>query len=208
MAVQRATARDRGTFAYLEIGSHLGGSIQPYLLDERCRAVYSIDPRPLSQLDDRKRGHIVHYEGNSTERMRERLRSLDAAQFAKVVCFESDASLVDPARLVPRPDVGFIDGEHTRRAVLSDYAFCRKALSPTGTILFDDFPIVYPAVIQIVRSLRASGEAFAAFRLDGKVFGLFLDPGRVDRDPHLSKCRERRRFTLARYTLKALVRRR
>jgi hypothetical protein len=140
--------------------------------------------------------------------MRERLRGLDAAQAAKVVCFESDASRVDPTRIDPRPDVAFIDGEHTRRAVLSDYAFCRTVLSPAGTILFDDFPIVYPAVIPIVRSLRASGETFSAFRLDGKVFGIFLDPGRAARDPHLSKCRERRRFTLARYALKALFRRR
>ena len=170
--------------------------------------MYSIDPRPLSQPDDRARGHIVHYEGNSTDRMRERLRALDPAGLGKVVCFESDASGVDPAGIDPRPDVAFIDGEHTRRAVLSDYAFCRRVLSPGGTILFDDFPIVYPAVIPIVRSLRASGEAFAAFRLDGKVFGIFLDPGRVGRDPHLSKCQERRRFTLARYALKALFRRR
>ena len=49
----------------------------------------------------------------------------------------------------PAPDIALIDGEHTRAAVLSDYAFCRKVLAPGGTILFDDFPIVYPAVLEI-----------------------------------------------------------
>jgi hypothetical protein len=35
LAVHRATARRHGEIAYLEIGSHLGGSLQPYLLDPR-----------------------------------------------------------------------------------------------------------------------------------------------------------------------------
>ena len=170
--------------------------------------MYSIDPRPRTQPDDRAPGYVAVYEGNSTKRMLEGLRGVDAAQLAKVICFESDASAVDPARIDPRPDIAFIDGEHTRRAVLSDFAFCRTVLSPGGTVLFDDFPIVYPAVVEIVRTLRAAGEDFAAVRLEGKVFGLFLDRARVDRDPHLSQCRARRRFSLVRYALKALVRRR
>ena len=40
-------------YNYLEIGSYLGGSIQPHLLDEKCARVYSIDKRPLRQPDER-----------------------------------------------------------------------------------------------------------------------------------------------------------
>jgi hypothetical protein len=61
LAVQRATARRHPEYAYLEIGSHLGGSIQPYLLDPRCSAISSIDPRPSEQPDDRSPGFVVRY---------------------------------------------------------------------------------------------------------------------------------------------------
>lgn len=48
LAIHRTTAQKHNEFSYLEIGSHLGGSIQPYLLDDRCIKVYSIDPGPVS----------------------------------------------------------------------------------------------------------------------------------------------------------------
>jgi len=69
LAVQRAVAVRHGRYSYLEIGSHLGGSIQPHLVDPRCEVVYSIDPRPENQPDDAFDGHVIFYEGNSTGRM-------------------------------------------------------------------------------------------------------------------------------------------
>lgn len=117
-------------------------------------------------------------------------------------CFDSDASAVDPARLTPPPHIALIDGEHTRAAVLSDYAFCRKVLAPGGTILFDDFPIVYPAVLEITGALKKEGRRFVAGRLEGKVFALFFDEAMVEGDPFLSRCRRRSRHTLTRYRLK------
>lgn len=202
LAVQRATARRHEPFAYLEIGSHLGGSIQPYLLDPRCTAIYSIDPRPAEQPDDRSPGYIARYENNSTERMLRLLGGIEPAQVAKLRCFEADASRVDPARIRPLPHVALIDGEHTRRAVLSDFAFCRKVIAPGGTILFDDFPIVYPAVLEICGSLRKQGEGFLPARLEGKVFAIFFDEEKVRADPFLKRCRARSRLTLTRRRLK------
>ncbi len=52
LAVQRSL-RQQSEYVYLEIGSHLGGSIQQHLVDPRCRKIVSIDRRPLSQPDDR-----------------------------------------------------------------------------------------------------------------------------------------------------------
>ncbi len=124
----------------------------------------------------------------------------------KVRCFDSDASTVDPARIDPRPQLAFIDGEHTRRAVLSDFAFCRAVLAPGGTIVFDDFPIVYPAVLEIRRSLRRTGERFSTARLEGKGFAVFFDEELVRSDPFLARCRVRSRFTLLRYRGKLLAR--
>jgi methyltransferase family protein len=206
LAVQRSTARRFGRFAYLEIGSHLGGSIQPYLLDPRCEAIYSIDPRPPSQPDDRSRGCRVGYEGNSTERMLDRLRALAPGRVAIVRCFESDASRVDPAAIEPRPHVAFIDGEHTRRAVVSDFQFCRRVLAPGGTIVFDDFPIVYRGVLDVLRSLRRAGERFTSARLEGKAFAVFFDEDVLSGDPFLLRCRARNRFSLLRYGVKGVFR--
>ncbi len=207
LAVQRSTARRFGRFAYLEIGSHLGGSIQPYLLDPRCDAIYSIDSRPASQPDDRSRGCRVAYEGNSTQRMLDRLREVSPERLAVVRCFEANASEVDPAKIERRPHVVFIDGEHTRRAVVSDFEFCRRVLAPGGTIVFDDFPIVYPGVLEILRSLRRAGELFTTARLEGKAFGVFFDEDVVAGDPFLRLCRTRSRFSLVRYRVKRVVRR-
>lgn len=135
----------------------------------------------------------------------ENLRKLEASQACKVLCFEMDASQVDPALVAPRPDIALIDGEHTRRAVLSDFEFCRKVLAEGGTVLFDDFSIVYPAVLEICRSLRRGRRPFVPVRLEGRVFGIFFDAGVVRADPFLWRCRARSRFTLARYGLKLLL---
>jgi hypothetical protein len=202
LSVQRATARRHPQFAYLEIGSHLGGSIAPYLLDPRCLAITSIDSRPAWQPDDRALGKIATYENNSTQHMMERLRTLDAVQASKVRCFETDASQVDPSLVTPRPHIAFIDAEHTRKAVRSDFDFCRKVLADDGTIVFDDFSIVYPAVLEICRSLKREGRPFLPVRLEGRVFAIFFDQDTVRSDPFLGRCRARSRFTLTRYSLK------
>jgi hypothetical protein len=202
LAIQRATARRHAEFAYLEIGSYLGGSIQPYLLDTRCRAIYSIDPRPGRQADDRAPGYSRAYTDNSTKRMMDLLREADGSQADKISCFEMDASRVDPARIGTRPHVAFIDGEHTVRAVLSDFAFCLGVLAEGGTIVFDDFSIVYPAVLAICRSLKRQRRRFTAVRLEGKIFAIFFDREKVLLDPFLRRCRSRRRFSLMRYRVK------
>ena len=67
LAVQLATRELRPRYKYLEIGSHIGGSIQPHLLDDRCARIFSIDKRPLRQPDERGVDYL--YPDNSTARM-------------------------------------------------------------------------------------------------------------------------------------------
>lgn len=99
LAVQRSVRR-KLEYVYLEIGSHLGGSIQQHLVDPRCREIISIDKRPLSQPDDR--GQFFAYEGNSTARMLDNLRGVSAAQVEKIRCFDADARDIDPST-IPAP---------------------------------------------------------------------------------------------------------
>src|SRR4029079_6423764 len=71
LACQLAVRELRPKYNYLEIGSYIGGSIQPYLLAVRCERIFSIDKRPHSRPDERGIDYV--YEHNSTERMLQNL---------------------------------------------------------------------------------------------------------------------------------------
>jgi len=202
LALQRATARRHGRYAYLEIGSHLGGSIQPHLLDARCARVFSIDPRPGQQPDDRSPGCRIDYVDNSTGRMLGLLKALAPDAVAKIECFESDAARMDPARIGEQPQLVFIDGEHTRGAALSDFRFCSRVVAADGVIAFHDFDYIYPAILEICRALKRTHPRCLPLKLDGTVFALFYDPSLVRADPYLSALLARNRNFLLRFRLR------
>lgn len=207
LAIQRTTRRAHRHFSYLEIGSHLGGSIQPYLIDDQCRNIYSIDPRPAQQPDDRTPNHIARYRDNSTARMLELLRSLNRGDLNKIICFDCDAAEVDPGRIESAPQVAFIDGEHTRTAAWSDFQVCLNVISPTGTIVFHDAEIIYPALIQACNHLRKLKRSFVALRLEDSVFAIFLDPEKVQNDAYLKARLQANRARMILMTIKFQTRR-
>ncbi|MFY9821572.1 MAG: class I SAM-dependent methyltransferase [Thermoanaerobaculia bacterium] len=184
LALQRLVRRWNGSYTYLEIGSYLGGSIQPHLLDPRCRKILSIDNRPAGELPD-DRGQGFRYADNSTARMLANLRAVDAGQVAKVISFEADARGVDPARLPDRPDLCFIDGEHTRSAVMSDFELCARVCADRAIIYFHDDWVVYPALAQILRQLGKQGRRFTVFKLLGSTFAIGLGDSDIAADDFL-----------------------
>ena len=155
LAVQRAVRQAKDSFVYLEIGSYLGGSLQQYLQDPRCRRIYSIDNRTR---DER------HAE-NSEQAMLDNLRRAAPGGTDKLVCFASDARDVHPRAIDEAPDICFIDGEHTDRAVLSDFAFCLAVCAPDAAILFHDAGSTRPGIKECLRLLRRSGRAYLAQQL-------------------------------------------
>ena len=196
LAVQRATARKHGSYVYLEIGSHLGGSLQPHVLDSRCAKIYSIDPRPAMQPDDRSPGYVHRYEGNSTPRMLDLLRELERGDTAKIECFDKDAEAICPGEIGRRPHIAFIDGEHTKEAVLRDYRFCAQVLAGDGAILFHDFNFIYPAIMEIRADLEAQRRPHDVLRLDGSLCAIFFDTGFVASDVLLAEVHTRNRHYL------------
>jgi hypothetical protein len=181
LALQRAVRTGRPRYAYLEIGSHLGGSIQQHLLDPRCDLIYSIDKRPASQPDDR--GQMFHYAGNSSARMLENLRAVDAGAVAKVVCIDADARDIDPARIERRPDFCFLDGEHTRAAVVTDFTFCLGVAAPDAVIAFHDDNVIYPALVEIAARLRDRRIPFRSWKMRDATFAICLRDGPAADDP-------------------------
>jgi hypothetical protein len=181
LACQAAVRAGADKYVYLEIGSHLGGSLQPYVLDPRCRRIYSIDKRPAAQPDERGEDYV--YTDNSTERMMRNLRSLSVEGATKITCIDADSSEVPTASIDARPDLCFIDGEHTDRAVVRDFAFCRRVVSPNGAILFHDAHIVYLGLDEIVRMLEREGVRFRAYHLPDVMFVIEFGDSRFHETP-------------------------
>jgi hypothetical protein len=183
-----AACRDvHGTFAYLEIGSHLGGSLQAFVCDDACDAIVSLDARPPSQPDER--GIVYRYDGNSTERMIENLKQLPEAEIGKLRTIDADTSAIAPAAVGIRPALCFVDGEHTDDAVLRDARFCRAVLGSEGCIAFHDAWIVHRGLSVFVDELTGAGVSFDAYLLPSCVFVVELGDSVLGSNPTLQSWR-------------------
>lgn len=180
LACQRATRRLRPDgYRYLEIGSHLGGSIQPHLLDPRCAAITSIDRRPESQPDER--GVSFAYESNSTARMLGLLE--EVAPLDKLTTLDGTTTTLDPSQAGGPVQLCFIDGEHTDAAATADFEFCLRVLDTDGAIVFHDAAIVYRALQACVE--RVADRSPVAYVLPSMVFVIELGDFPIHDDPHL-----------------------
>lgn len=188
LALQQALGKLQ-SFAYLEIGSYLGGSLQPYLLDTRCTNVISIDPRPDDTAD--ARGFKSGYGGVSLDDMLHSLQRIPGADLKKLHTIEASTADLSTRDLPHRPDICFVDGEHTDVAVLTDARFCLSALGDKGLIVFHDANLVYGGIERFMRELATSGRSFRAFNFLDSVFFVELGDMRVsDVEPVSSLLRE------------------
>lgn len=172
-------------YVYLEIGSYLGGTIQPHLLDPKCGRIISIDKRPAVQADER--GLDFRYENNNTERMLRNLEVLNSEAVKKIETFDGDASDVSPERFSGCVDICFIDGEHTDHAALSDFLFCLKALKENGLIVFHDAQIIYRGLSSCIEHLREKGIDYRCYPLPNTLFVVEIGTLNVAEDPRISR---------------------
>jgi hypothetical protein len=167
LAIELAVRELSPEYNYLEIGSYLGGSIQPHLVDPRCRRVYSIDKRPTSQPD--ARGFDWVYQNNSTKRMIEMLREV-SENTDKITTIDGDSNTLDPLRIKDKIQLCFIDGEHTDEAVMADFKFCLGVLDINGAIIFHDAQITYNGIAVCINHLEENSIKFRAYVLPHIVF--------------------------------------
>jgi hypothetical protein len=179
LALQSACAERHGRYSYLEIGSHLGGSLQAFVRDERVESVVSIDLRPEFTPDDR--GKNIPYHGNSTQRMLDLLAAIPGADLTKLHTLDADTRTLAPDRVSVRPQLCFIDGEHTYESCFADAQFCRQVLAPDGAIAFHDAPIIFPAIATFLRELRRDDVHAVAYPLPERVFVIEFDDAELHR---------------------------
>ena len=173
LAIQRCIRKKHPSYIYLEIGSHLGGSIQPYFVDEQCQLIYSIDKRPAAQPDER--GGMYEYHDNSTQRMLDLLhQNYPNGNLKKLVTFDSGSDEIDPKVIEPKPQVCFIDGEHTNKAVYQDFQFCYQVAAPDSILVFHDANFIFKGLINIEKYLNDKKVKFNSYALGGSVYVILL----------------------------------
>lgn len=201
LTIQNAIRNIKDTYIYLEIGSHLGGTIQPHLIDPRCKKIYSIDKRPAEQEDERlPKGKSYPYIRNTTERMLQNLRLISEKDLNKLECFDMDASEINKKEIVPKPDICFIDGLHTNKGVVSDFNFCSAILNENGAIIFHDLAIVSKAIKHILKKLKNNQINFRAYALRSdllrasSIFVIEFGNCSIHQDPGIKKIRKKNTF--------------
>jgi predicted O-methyltransferase YrrM len=170
-------------YNYLEIGSYLGGSIQPHLLDEKCARIFSIDMRPEKQPDER--GAEYTYLNNSTARMLEKLREVAPDNLGKITTIDGDTRSLKPEQIEEKVQLCFIDGEHTDEAAFADFKFCMKVLDANGAIVFHDAAVTYNGLDECVKFLRGNGVKFRAYNLPDIVFVIEIGDFPLHKNPRI-----------------------
>ena len=204
LAIQQAV-RSRGEYLYLEIGSHLGGTLQPYLVDPLCTKITSIDLRP--QIVDDVRGEKQTYVDNSTERMLRLLSEISADGVKKIATIDASVQDIDPKVIEPKPTLCFIDGEHTDRAVMADFDFCVRVAATGCSIVFHDSDLVYRGVRQILRMLTERKVKYEAMKLGGSVFAIAFEDSPLKTDSGLRKIRRSVRYHFVRSAVRLRLKR-
>jgi hypothetical protein len=177
LRIQKLVREIRPGYTYLEVGSDIGGSLLPHLLDPCCAAAVSIDPRPHEQPDER--GVDFQYVGNSTERMLGELgQHVRPHELGKLSTIEQDISVVDRSCLTIRPQLVLIDAEHTNVAAFSDFMGVLPLIADDALVTFHDANLVGDAIQMIERFLQHARTPYSLTILPSCVavfgFGTFV----------------------------------
>ncbi len=173
-----------GSYSYAEIGSFMGGSLAPFLLDAKCEAVLSIDDRGRHQPD--ARGRTFDYTQITHQTMLDNLTG-HGLPITKIETFDGSISEYDvKTRLY---DALFIDGEHTDWACFRDFIHGEKLLKPNAVVMFHDTALVLTSLQIIKEYLVATSRKFTFFKMKNSevsfiVLGDLCDSGFADQFIH------------------------
>jgi len=155
------TIKSRGitNFKYIEIGSFMGGSLTPFLIENTCSLIVSVDERERQQPDER--GAKFDYSGITHETMIDNLTS-HGMDVSKLITHDGSISTYDRGN--NKFDIAFIDGEHTDIACCRDFAWTYPMMKESSIILFHDSSIVYRALAIILELMHEKKVEFQIFK--------------------------------------------
>jgi hypothetical protein len=142
LLVAMRLGRMGGGYSYMEIGSFLGGSLPPFLMDPLCEAALSVDDRGRIQPDER--GIRYDYSRFTTRSMLNELARCHIPT-EKLTTFDGSIdALMDVAPV--SFDVAFIDGEHTDEACFRDFLWTIPLMKSDSMVMFHDSSFIYKAL--------------------------------------------------------------
>jgi len=146
----------KGKYTYCEIGSYLGGSLTPFMNDNNCEYILSVDDRGKIQPDER--GVDFDYRHISHQTMLDGL-SNHYQDLSKLETFDGSIhELVSTKKF----DLIFIDGEHTDYACFRDFIYAQKYIKNDGVIMFHDSNLIYKS-LKIIQELLVCNNIFYKF---------------------------------------------
>ena len=127
-------------YKYLEIGSFLGGSLTPFIMDKKCTKILSIDERNKKLSDERS--ERWDYKKITEKTMINNLKKHNLI-INKVQTFNGDIKNYfskDKYNLI------FIDGVHTDQNCFSDFLHGLDLIDKNSIIIFHDTGIIFKAI--------------------------------------------------------------
>ena len=158
-AITTIKAKGITSFKYIEIGSFMGGSLTPFLLENACSLIVSVDERERQQPDER--GAKYDYSGITHQTMIDNLTSHDM-DVSKLITHDGSISSYDRGN--NKFDIAFIDGEHSDIACCRDFAWTYPMMKESSIILFHDSSIVYKALAIILELMHEKKVEFEIFK--------------------------------------------
>ena len=129
------------SYNYLEIGSYLGGSITPFLLDKKCKGVLSIDKRNLILPDER--GENWDYKNISEKKMISNIIK-KGIKTDKLKTF--NGKIKDLKKRKKIYNLVFIDGEHTDINCFEDFINSMDFIKKDSIVIFHDSSVIFKAI--------------------------------------------------------------
>jgi len=172
LALQNSVRDTHMNYTYLEIGSYLGGTLQPLICDPKCKRVISIDKRPQEVPD--ARGETINYHGVTTHQMLTQLETVEDGNINKIETIDADTRNIPTDQIKDRPVFCFIDAEHTNQAVMIDAAFCLAVSAPSMVLAFHDAHIVHQGIKEVLNELNSSKRVYKTAKLGGSIFAVSI----------------------------------
>ena len=132
--------KKNSTYKYLEIGSFLGGSLTPALIDKKCKLVLSIDKR--NQILDDERNENWSYKNVSNNLMVKKINQYKISTL-KLKTYDGD---IKELKNKDSFDLIFIDGIHTDQNCFSDLINSLHFRKNNSVILFHDTSVIFKAI--------------------------------------------------------------